>query len=447
MADFDADTLAPSKPPSLEDTGLAALAATASGQPTIRQHGERDAVLARGATLGRYLVLDKLGAGGMGVVYAAYDPELDRKVALKLLLAGHESGSQPTEGRVRLLREAQAMAKLSHPNVIAVHDVGTFGEQVFVAMEFVDGQTLRSWSAERPRSWRESMAVLTRAGRGLAAAHAVGLVHRDFKPDNVMIDREAEGAHTHGRVRVMDFGLARPSAGFTETLGTDPSLSTTGALSIELTQRGAMIGTPAYMAPEQIRGEISDARVDQFAFCVTLWEALFGQRPFRADSLPALVQRVLAGELTPAPKGSRVPMWVRKVVLRGLEIDPDRRYADMPELLAALARDPARARRRWAVATSLGALGLGALGWQQLDRARRQPRATTKGHRSNRCGAMRGAPRCSPRCSRPGSRMRARRGTGSCPGSTTTRRSGARCGRTRVAARTSRRCVPRNRSS
>jgi tetratricopeptide (TPR) repeat protein len=363
----------------LEDTGHAALAATASGQPTVQTRTSRDSPLVRGASLGRYLVLEKLGAGGMGIVYAAYDPELDRRVALKLLLAGHDGGSQASEGRVRLLREAQAMAKLGHPNVIAVHDVGTLGDQVFVAMEFVDGQTLRSWLSERPRSWREVIAVLTRAGRGLAAAHAAGLVHRDFKPDNVMIDRASEDPHAEARVRVMDFGLARPSATFTEAIATDPSISTTGALSIELTQRGAMIGTPAYMAPEQIRGEASDARVDQFAFCVTLWEALFGQRPFRADSLPALVQRVLSGEITPPPKGSRVPVWIRKLVQRGLAIDPERRFASMHDLLGALARDPARARRRWAAAVAVGALGIGAFGWQRVDQARTAARCDDEG--------------------------------------------------------------------
>ncbi|HET6583119.1 MAG TPA: serine/threonine-protein kinase, partial [Nannocystaceae bacterium] len=160
--------------------------------------------LARGTGVGRYTVLDKIGSGGMGVVYAAFDPELDRRVALKVLHPGAQGSMGSTDGRNRLLREAQAMAKLTHPNVITVHDVGTFGERVFVAMEFVDGCTLRDWVKQELREWQDIVEVYVRAGRGLAAAHAVGLVHRDFKPDNVLVGND-------GRVLVMDFGLARQS--------------------------------------------------------------------------------------------------------------------------------------------------------------------------------------------------------------------------------------------
>src|SRR5579862_6912981 len=157
--------------------------------------------LAKGATIGRYVVLGLLGRGGMGEVYAAYDPELDRKIAVKLLRARGGSGEATADGKTRLLREAQAIARLSHPNVVVVYDVGTFGESVFIAMEFVEGRTLAGWMHASPRSHREIMQVFLAAGRGLAAAHAAGLVHRDFKPDNVMVTND-------GQVRVMDFGLA-----------------------------------------------------------------------------------------------------------------------------------------------------------------------------------------------------------------------------------------------
>src|SRR6187401_272227 len=165
-----------------------------------QDHGQ--ATLARGASIGRYVVLGLVGRGGMGEVYAAYDPELDRKVAVKLLRVKPGNGVSRHEGRQRTLREAQAIARLSHPNVVVVFDVGTFAEQVFIAMEFVDGNTVTYWLQAAERSWQEILKVFMAAGRGLAAAHEKGLVHRDFKPDNVMVSRD-------GQVRVMDFGLAR----------------------------------------------------------------------------------------------------------------------------------------------------------------------------------------------------------------------------------------------
>src|SRR5690349_17448959 len=196
-----------------------------------------------GDTVGRFVVLQRLGEGGMGVVYTAYDPELDRKVAIKLLKSAEE-------GHARLLREAQAMARLQHPNVIAVHDVGTLpGNRVFVAMELVAGATLRGWLKAAPRAWREVIAIMRQAGVGLAAAHDAGLVHRDFKPDNVLVGDD-------GRVRVMDFGLARLGAA-------DPELSSgshdTGPLSTPLTMAGTVVGTPAYMAPELFKGTSAEA--------------------------------------------------------------------------------------------------------------------------------------------------------------------------------------------
>jgi serine/threonine protein kinase len=241
--------------PTLMASGLEATRAGASTGASLSTGGE-SAVLARGSSIGRYTVLQMLGAGGMGVVYAAFDPELDRKVAIKLLhvqLAPREG----TTGATRLLREAQAMARLSHPNVIAVHDVGTHDGQVFMAMEFVEGQTLGDELGARPRGWRDVVGLYVAAGRGLAAAHRSGLVHRDFKPDNVMIDRE-------GRVRVLDFGLACSRA---DSPLAKIDATSTSSLDIRLTATGAVMGTPAYMAPEQHMGQAADERCDQFAFC------------------------------------------------------------------------------------------------------------------------------------------------------------------------------------
>jgi tetratricopeptide (TPR) repeat protein/predicted Ser/Thr protein kinase len=320
------------------------------GGTTAGGDEEPAALLTKGATLGRYLVLESLGMGGMGVVYAAYDPQLDRKVAIKLVrpAAGADSHGG---GRMRLLREAQAMAKLSHPNVVAVHDVGTVDEQVFVAMEFIDGPSLRNWLKAKPRSWREVLEVFRHAGRGLAAAHEQGLVHRDFKPDNVMIGGD-------GRVVVMDFGLVRAATRADEVeapVETAPSDSSTerivtGPLDSLLTEVGSLLGTPAYMSPEQLSGSEADARSDQFSFCVALYEALYGERPFPGRSVVELVAAILEGRIQAEPRGSTVPRWLRAVVLRGLADDPARRFASMNELLAALARDPSRRRRAIALA-------------------------------------------------------------------------------------------------
>ena len=295
--------------------------------------------LERGAPLGRYVVLDRQGAGGMGEVYGAYDPELDRKVAVKLLLA--DRSGEGTEGHTRLQREAQAMARLSHPNVITVHDVGMLDDRVFVAMEFVEGYTLTEWLAERDRDWRDVIEVFVSAGLGLAAAHEKSLVHRDFKPDNVMIGDD-------GRVRVMDFGLARSEGSDKDE--TEQARPRVDSFSVELTGAGSMMGTPAYMAPEQFLGEATDARSDQFSFCVSLYEALYGERPFEADSLAALSFAVTSGEVNEPPAGTSVPGWLRKVVLRGLCVDPEERWPSMDALLDALRANPERARRRWLLA-------------------------------------------------------------------------------------------------
>jgi tetratricopeptide (TPR) repeat protein/predicted Ser/Thr protein kinase len=334
---------------SASSDGEAALEITApsgvEGEPLASE--DEQELLESGTKAGRYMVIERVGAGGMGVVYAAFDDELDRKVALKVMHARADGGGQSSGSRERLLREAQAMAKLSHPNVITVHDVGTFDGRVFIAMEFIDGPTLRAWIEQGPHEHAEIVHAFVRAGRGLAAAHAVGLVHRDFKPDNVLIGRD-------GRVLVMDFGLARQaSARPGEALPTTSARS--AGRDLVLTRTGALVGTPAYMAPEQHRGAAADPLVDQFSFCVALYEALYGQRPFAGNSVASLALNVLEGHVRSPPRSTTVPAWLRPVVMRGLAHDPQDRYPSMDALLAELQADPPQSRSPWLV----GAIGLG----------------------------------------------------------------------------------------
>jgi tetratricopeptide (TPR) repeat protein/predicted Ser/Thr protein kinase len=313
--------------------------------------------------IGRYVVLSKLGAGGMGVVYLAYDPELNRKVALKLLLADPGSGTKHDEQRERLLREAQALAKFSHPEIVAVYDVGEHRAGVWIAMEFVDGQTLGAWASAQPRSWQEVVEVMIAAGRGVAAAHAAGLIHRDLKPDNIMIGNDA-------RVRVMDFGLTRPQADIepVHAVASEQSLAT-DLLSKPLTQHGSLLGTPAYMAPEQFSGGEVTAATDQFAYCVTLWELLFGERPFAGKTLMEVITSVLDGRIKAPPK-RKVPSWLRRVCERGLSVEPSKRWPSMQDLLAELGRGQARVRRRnVAIGLGVAAAMIGALaGGRELER-------------------------------------------------------------------------------
>jgi tetratricopeptide (TPR) repeat protein len=329
------------------------------GGATISETPNAPQRLLRGATLDRYIVVDFLGGGGMGEVYTAYDPELDRKIAIKLLRTDRSASASTETARTRLLREAQALARLQHPNVIAVYDVGTVGDEVFIAMELVDGATVTEWLKAEQRSLRDVIAVFTQAGRGLAAAHAAGLVHRDFKPDNVLIGRD-------GRVRVLDFGVARAAADLAppkvEALE-DTEISGRTALSTPLTQTGAFIGTPAYMAPEQFRGETVLAQSDQFGFCVALYKALYGERPFDGETATALLVEMMGNAVRPAPKDSRVPVWVRTVLLRGLRANAGERFPSMDKLLGALADDPAPKRRRVVtLLVSLAALMIGGVG-------------------------------------------------------------------------------------
>jgi serine/threonine protein kinase len=287
-----------------------------------------------GDRVSRYEVRRLVGAGGMGVVYEAFDPVLGRRVALKLLHDGN--GSSDEELQARLLGEAKALARLVHPNVVAVHDVGLAAGRVFLVMDFIEGQTLDGWltASPAPRGWREILDAYEHAGRGLAAAHEAGLVHRDFKPTNVMVGDDA-------RVYVTDFGLARLFAlpGDDTVIGPEAPRRSE-ALGVH-TRPGALVGSPHYMAPEQIAGERTDARADVFSFCVALYRGLFGRGPFAGRTLRALQANILEGRVRGLPDRSEVPRWLYSQVLLGLRARPDERPANLTALLRSLERERA----------------------------------------------------------------------------------------------------------
>ncbi|MEM9455659.1 MAG: serine/threonine-protein kinase [Myxococcota bacterium] len=369
--------------------------------------------------LSRYILLEPLGQGAFGAVYAAYDPELNRKVAIKLLVPRQGAREDTSTGRERLLREAQAMAHFSHPNVVAIYDVGTYSldasaaegvsevarEGIFLVMELVDGQRFDHWARARKRSWREIVAPAIEAARGLAAAHQAGLVHRDFKPANVLVSWA-------GHPKILDFGLARlhgslsgvsgasgsrrflgPSEGLdhSEISGplrssrssksqsasspsVDPSSSSlhepsdpAGMLGESLTRTGTILGTPRYMAPELLRGEEAQGLSDQYAFCVTLYELLYGGPPWSARKIAELTRLKLQPQQA-RPPSSDVPAWLFRVLRRGMAPHPLDRFIDMHALIDALGRDPARQRRQITlglgmiaavVGVSAAAVGLG----------------------------------------------------------------------------------------
>jgi len=304
--------------------------------------------------LGHYRIVGAIGSGGMGRVYEGFDPRLDRRVAIKVL--HREVGEQQT---TRMFREAQAMAKLSHPNVVQVYEVDTIDGQTFVAMELVAGETLRQWVQQELRpDWRACVETYIQAGQGLAAAHDADLVHRDFKPSNAMIDER-------GRVRVLDFGLARQASVLAQRPTNDeiPPLhdvlgeSSTTPLQAALTRTGALLGTPAYMPLEQLRGHEADARSDQFSFCVALWEAVYAQRPFDGDSMAVLVVSLMEGEIPVPPAGTHVPGALRKILQRGLSREPEERWPTMEALLNELRQ--LVAPRGWRRGVIVGALAGG----------------------------------------------------------------------------------------
>ena len=304
-------------------------------------------LLRHGQTIGRYVVVDKVGSGSMGVVYRAFDPDLGRGLALKLVEVRSSRHRRPEEIRARLLREAQAIARVSHPNVVQVYDVGITDVGVYVAMEFVEGMTLKQWMREGPRPWREVVDVFVQAGRGLAAAHAADIVHRDFKPDNVMIGRD-------GRIRVLDFGLARADAtsmssgprAFEVHELEDLLAQQNTSLDQSLTARGMIVGTPAYMAPEQHLGSVASPASDQFSYCVALWEALNGERPFMGETHAAVAFNMVHGKIRSPSSQRSVPRWLLTLVRKGLSVKIEDRFGSMHALLEALERDPSR-KWRW----------------------------------------------------------------------------------------------------
>lgn len=329
-----------------------ALAAGLGSQLDFTPEPGRAEPLEPGARVARYVVLERIGQGAMGLVYAAHDPELKRRVAIKVL---RPEGSRMKNLHQRLLREAQALARLSDPHVVAVHDVGTWRDGIFLAMDLVEGSTLEEWLVS-PRSWPEVLRVFQQAGRGLAGAHAVGLVHRDFKPANVLVGRD-------GRVQVTDFGLAASTSQASAPLAEAVAGSTRGGSRAEeplITQEGTLLGTPAYMAPEQLLSHKADALSDQFSFCVALHEALYGVRPFRRGGPEAFEKDVREGHLQPPQRTPKVPARVRRALLRGLRLEPSERFPSMDALLEELTP---RSRRVWvwgvACAVVAGALGVG----------------------------------------------------------------------------------------
>ena len=296
--------------------------------------------------IGRYALVSKLGEGGMGIVFAGLDDVLDRRVALKLLHADLDTEAV----RVRLLREAQALARLSHPNVVQVYEVGEHEGRVFLAMELVRGADLRRWVSGTARTWKDIVDIYAQVGSGLAAAHDVGVIHRDFKAENAVVGDD-------GRARVLDFGLARwhqaDEMATTQhgVARSEPSnMGPSG--DFQLTRTGSVLGTPAYMAPEQFEGLPADARTDQFSFCVSLWEALFGCRPFASDARAWLTSPRDWQNLRASSRARFVPRAVEAALRRGLAPDPNERWPSMHALLAVLQRRT-RSRRRVLWATSL----------------------------------------------------------------------------------------------
>lgn len=359
--DEDSATLMRNPSPDANDAGPASSSGWSSATMRTR-------TIPRGTPIGRYLIVEPLGSGGLGDVYTAYDPELDRCVAIKVLRPSADepegpptmAGSGASSGRDRLVREAKALARLSHPNVVAVYDVGRVGEDVFIAMERVEGMTLSRWCQAETRHWRQVRDVFLGVGAGVAAAHDAGIVHRDLKPQNVIVSAD-------GRPRVLDFGLARAVRGQSgvigsqpRELGLDPS-SVSDSLDDSVTMAGMVMGTPQYMAPEQFEGaDRTGPRSDQFSFCVMMWGALYGQLPFQADEIIELIKVVYEGIPIEPTDRRGVPGWLHKVLLRGMSVDPSRRFASMEALMYAMQRDRRSRRMQW-IGLGLAALvsGLG----------------------------------------------------------------------------------------
>lgn len=305
----------------------------------VDPHATRDATdvpvdheRAEPTRIGRYTIVRRLGAGGMGTVWSAYDDALDRRVAIKVLVADRGADS-----RGRMLREAKALARLNHPNVVQVFEVGELGDDVYLAMEYVVGESLHTW-LEQPRTFAAILDAFLQAGRGLEAVHGARLVHRDVKPQNVVVG-------TDGRVRLIDFGIARLAADETNDASAPIDLDAVDTSLDRLTRTGQFVGTPAFMAPEQLRGLPVDARADQFGFCVSLFRAAYGTAPFAGDKVGALALNVFSGNVVDPGRVHGVPPTLLPILRRGLEVEPQARFADMRALLEALeALQPRRGR-------------------------------------------------------------------------------------------------------
>jgi tetratricopeptide (TPR) repeat protein len=326
--------------------------AEAGSAPGAHERTSSPGSLLPGKIIGRYVVGEVIGTGAMGVVYAAHDPELGRRVALKVMRSQSLPSGRSAEQLLR--REAKAMARLSHPNVVAAYDLLVHEELLLVAMELVEGVTLRQWLREKPRGWREIVDVFVLAGRGLAAAHAAGIVHRDFKPENVLCGAD-------GRVCVSDFGLSRLGV---ESIGLAAPRQTHTTSSGATSASASVVGTPRYMAPEQRAGKPATPQSDQFSFCVALHEALYGVHP----SAAARGKNGAADEGR-RPAG-RVPRWLRAAMLRGLRESPEERFGAIDDLLAVLSRRRGATWRRYALAATVVAAGAAGLGWHHATQAR-----------------------------------------------------------------------------
>jgi tetratricopeptide (TPR) repeat protein len=308
-----------------------------------------------GERIGRYHILEIIGRGGMGTVYSAFDPALERRVAIKILHRGQ--GGAPAE-RERLLAEAKAMAQLSHPNVVTVHEAAVDRGRVFLAMEFVPGRTARAWLAQRERPWREIVAIYRQAALGLSAAHAAGMIHRDVKADNILVGNDE-------RVRITDFGIAVGVIEASSARSGDDHVAATATpvaddASAKLT---ITTGTPAYMSPEQLRGDPLDARSDQFSFAITLFEALFRRRPFEGRT-PSELRAAHREQSVAVPNDGTVPGWLRRALLRALEIDPAKRWPSMHALAKQLELGTSpigRPLQRWLLVLIPAGIGVGAL--------------------------------------------------------------------------------------
>ena len=290
--------------------------------------------LSPGTRIGRYCIQEEVGRGGMGVVYLAIDETLQRKVALKVVCIPSERRAKLKRTKDRIVREAQALARLDHPNVVGLYDVGSFAQGLYLAMEFVDGNNVKSWLSKRKRTWQEIVDVFVKAGHGLVAAHDAGLVHRDFKASNVLVGKD-------GKVRVVDFGLARTVDDSTTSSLPKTSTPKGSMLGKRITQTNVILGTAGYMSPEQLQKGAVGSWSDQFSFCVTLYESLYGHRPYPGFDVVQLADSFGRGRIVPPVKGSRkVPKRILKVLERGLSIDPAERFPTMESLLTEIQREP-----------------------------------------------------------------------------------------------------------